>query len=161
MPMSPYHNSQYRAYSVATGTVAKTRQVVILYDNAIKLLQQTLAAITEKNIENRFNLLKKTGEIITGLQSSIDFDQGGDIATILHQFYTGISMRIMAVNFIKDPAEAEQGCTTLIDELKQMRTVWDTIDRNLTSSASSPPNNQRHQLDNTVSASQGNIAISV
>ena len=137
--MTPYQTSQYKAYSVATGTVAKTRQVVMLYDNIIKLLRQAEVAITEKNIEDRYARLKKASDTIVGLQSSIDFDKGGEIANILHNFYTGISMRMVAINFVKDHEEAKRNCMSLIEELKQMRDVWDTIDRNVTGMPENSP----------------------
>jgi flagellar secretion chaperone FliS len=124
------YQNQYKAYSMATGTVAKTRQVVMLYDNIIKLIKQVKVAIDETRIEDRFTLLKKASDTIVGLQSSIDFDNGGDIAGILHNFYTNISMRIVGVNFIEDTVQAQTSCDSLIDELKQMRDVWDNIDKN-------------------------------
>lgn len=125
--------SQYQAYSLATRTVAKTRQVVMLYDGAIRFLQQAGVAITEKRIEERFKLLQRASEIIVGLQSSIDFDTGGEVAHTLHRFYSGISMRILSVNFEKDGAGI---CTEIIAELKQMRDIWDSIDCTLNKPAS-------------------------
>ena len=127
--MSPQKTSQYQAYSLATRTVAKTRQVVMLYDGAIRFLRQAKEAIAEKRIEDRFNLLKRAADIMTGLQSSIDFDNGGEVASVLHQFYTNMTTRILSVNFKREGGEQE--CDTLIEELKQMRDVWDSIDRNL------------------------------
>ena len=130
--MSSFPMNHYKAYTAATGTVAKTRQVVMLYDNILKLLRQTIVAVNENKIEDRFLLLKKSSETIIGLQSSIDFDNGGEIANILHNFYTGISMRMVGINFIKDNDEATRITNLLIDELKQMRDIWDNIDRNVT-----------------------------
>jgi flagellar protein FliS len=126
--MVAHKPSQYQAYSLATRTVAKTRQVVMLYDGAIRFLRQAEVAIDEKKIEERFKLLQRASEIIVGMQSSIDFDNGGDVAQTLHRFYTGISMRITAVNFEKD---AKKACIDVIEELKQMRDIWDSIDLTL------------------------------
>lgn len=127
--MVAHKPSQYQAYSLATRTVAKTRQVVMLYDGTIRFLRQAQTAIDENRVEERFKLLKRASEIMVGLQSSIDFDTGGEIARTLHSFYTGISMRILAVNF--KPAEGRVLCDELITELKQMRDIWDSIDRTL------------------------------
>jgi len=119
---------KYQAYSMATRTVAKTRQVVMLYDGAIRFLKQAGEAISVANIEERYRLLVKTTEVITGLQSSIDFENGGDIAGILHGFYSNMSMRILSLNFVKEKDVAKQECDDLIGELKQMRDVWEHID---------------------------------
>ena len=121
--------AQYQAYSVATRTVAKTRQVVMLYDGAIRFMRQAEVAIDEKRVEERFKLLQRAVEVLTGLQSSIDFDNGGEMAQTLHRFYTGLNMRILSVNFKEDPAKAI--CAEIITELKQMRDIWDSIDRTL------------------------------
>lgn len=131
--MSP-QKTQYKAYSLATHTVAKTKQVVMLYDGTIRFLKQAMQALTENRIEDRFKLLKKASDVMTGLQSSIDFDNGGEVAQTLFKFYTRISMRILAVNFNKTTAKEE--CAALIDELKQMRDVWDNIDRGLNTAPS-------------------------
>lgn len=126
--MVAHKQSQYKAYSLATRTVAKTRQVVMLYDGAIRFLRQAQEAIREKRIEDRFKLLVKASEIIVGLQSSIDFEQGGELAHTLHRFYTSITRRMLAVNTHKD---AEEECDAIIADLKSMRDVWNGIDQTL------------------------------
>ncbi len=128
--MSP-KEIQYKAYWKATTTVAKTRQVVMLYDGAIRFLKQAATAVKEGKIEDRYNLTVKSSEIMMGLQSSIDFENGGEIASILHEFYTNVSRRIIYLNFIRSPQECEAQCTAIISELKQMRDVWDNIDHTL------------------------------
>lgn len=147
--MSPT-TSKYKAYSAATRTVAKTRQVVMLYDGAIRFLKQALHAIEEKRIEDRYKLLSKAAEIMVGLQSSIDFDNGGKIANVLHGFYTHVSRRIILLNCNKNWEDAKNQCAEIISELKQMRDTWDSIDHSVgvkednaaaTSSDSSAGNN--------------------
>jgi len=126
--MSLYQKNHYQAYSSAILTVARTRQVVMLYDTCIKYMKQVAVAIAERRIEDRYHLTQKSTEILVGLQSSIDFDSGGKIAGILHNFYTHICGRILALNLNKNFEEAEQQCYTLIEELKEMREVWHRID---------------------------------
>jgi flagellar protein FliS len=135
--MSPPKAMQYQAYSLATRTVAKTRQVVMLYDGTIRFLKQAQQAIREKRIEDRFNLLKRASDVINGLQGSIDFENGGEIAHTLLKFYTQISMRILSVNF--HPQEGHALCEGIIDDLKQMRDVWDSIDQSTTAAVSGNP----------------------
>lgn len=124
--MSPQKNAQYKAYSMATHTVAKTRQIVMLYDGAIRFIKQAQTAAGEGRIEDRFRLLVRASEVIVGLQSSIDFEKGGEVAQTLNRFYTNMSVRILSVNF--NPKEAVQLCEEIVDELKQMRDVWHSID---------------------------------
>lgn len=117
---------QYQAYASATQTVAKTRQIVMLYDAAIRYIQQGKEAIREKRIEDRYNVLVKAGEIIFGLQSCLDFENGKDIARILYSFYSSIDNRLFTIHRTNNI----ELCDELIADLKQMREVWNDIDQN-------------------------------
>ncbi len=154
--MSPQKNAQYKAYSIATRTVAKTRQIVMLYDGAIRFLKQAQVASAENRIEDRFRLLVRASDIIVGLQSSIDFDNGGEVAQTLNKFYTNISMRILLVN--SRPKEAVVLCEEIIGEIKQMRDVWDTIDSSM-STTEAPVTAAAVSSGNTA-ASSGNVTFS-
>jgi len=158
----PHQTAQYQAYSIATRTVGKTRQVVMLYDGVIRCLKQAEIAIAEKRIEERFKLLQRASEIILGLQNSIDFDKGGEVAMTLHRFYTGISVRILSVNFKK--TEGQALCKSIIEELKQMRDVWDSIDRTLDagkSPAENPaPPAQTAQPSSAAASGEANVSLS-
>jgi flagellar protein FliS len=114
-----------KAYTRASHTTAKTRQIVMLYDGAIRFLQQAKEAMQAKAIEQRYLKLTKASEVVMGLQSCLDFEAGADAARILYDFYSSIDMRIMNLHRSND-AEA---CGKLIDELREMRDVWDKIDR--------------------------------
>ena len=116
---------KYQAYAAATQTVARTKQIVLLYDGAIRFVQQAKEAIGDKRIEDRYNLLIKASEIITGLQACLDFEHGGEIAKILYQFYSSIDQRLFSIHRTNDVAS----CDEVIAELKQMRDVWQEIDQ--------------------------------
>lgn len=115
----------YQAYSRASHTVAKTRQVVMLYDGIIRNLQQARDAMRENHIETRFNKLVRASEILIGLQMSLDFEQGAEAAQTLYDFYASLDTRIMHLHRSNDAVV----CDALIDEIKDMRAVWDQIDR--------------------------------
>lgn len=122
--MSANHQS-VKAYHRANHTVAKTRQVVMLYDGAIRFLKQAREDMVGGHIEARFNKLVRVGDIIMGLQSCLDFDNGGDSAKVLYGFYSNIDMRIMGLHRTGNVEE----CDRIIQDLKEMRDVWDKIDR--------------------------------
>lgn len=115
----------YKAYSRASHTVAKTRQVVMLYDGAIRFLQQAKVAMETKDINERYTKLVKADEIIVGLQSCLDFDSGGSTAQVLFDFYSATEMRIMNLHRSNDALE----CEAIIGDLKRMRDVWYHIDQ--------------------------------
>ncbi len=115
---------QYKAYNVASATVPKTRQVVMLYDGAIRFMQQAKLAIDEKRIEDRFNLLNKVSEVLLGLQGSLDYTHGGEIAPLLYDYYSSLDSRIIYVQRTNDMKILD----SVIAELKTMRGAWGEID---------------------------------
>src|SRR5665213_318826 len=105
------HKTKYQAYAAATQTVAKTKQIVMLYDGVIRFLQQAKDAIGQKRIEDRSNLLIKASSIIQGLQACLDFEKGGDIAKVLYGFYTNVDLRILSIH----RTNSLQTCEEVID----------------------------------------------
>ena len=128
-------NQSYKAYSRATHTVSKTRQVVMLYDGMIRFLQQAMEAMEKKDFETRYNKLIRISDIITGLQACLDFETGGHSAKILYDFYSRIDLRIFALHRSNDVKEG----SAIMTELKQMRDAWDKIDRGGEAQASAKP----------------------
>lgn len=116
---------RYQAYAQATHTVAKTRQIVMLYDGAIRNIRQAKEAITAKRYEDRLNLLSRTSDILLGLQSALDFDQGGDIAKMLYDFYGSLEAQVRGIHRSNNLG----ACDEVIKELKDMRDSWDRIDQ--------------------------------
>jgi flagellar secretion chaperone FliS len=115
---------QYNAYKAVSHMDRKTRQVVMLYDGAIRFCQQAKAAIENNNVQERYNSLTKACDIITGLQLCLDFENGGDIAKLLYDYYSGLDMRLMLVHTNND-AKTVESC---IDNLKVMREAWLEVD---------------------------------
>jgi flagellar protein FliS len=123
--VQPPKLAQYQAYALANQTAPKTRQIVMLYDGAIRNLRQAKDAIEGNRIEERYHLLVKASDIIMGLQSCLDFDNGGEIAQILYDFYSSIDARIISIHRTQSAAM----CEALVNELKQMRDAWNAIDQ--------------------------------
>lgn len=118
--------NQYEAYRSATYTVAKTKQIVMLYDGVIRFMHQAKQAIEENRIEDRYNLLVRASEVVNGLQGALDFENGGQIAPILYNYYASIDSRMFSIH----RTNSLEMCDDIIDDLKQMRDVWKGIDEN-------------------------------
>ena len=119
----PYKN--IKAYTRATHTVAKTRQVVMLYDGMIRFLKQASEAMENGAIEERYLKLTRVTDVLTGLQGSLDFDSGGQTAQVLYDFYGSLDSRITELHRRPDI----ESCRKIIQDIKEMRDVWDSIDR--------------------------------
>ena len=133
MTVQPAKLAQYQAYSLANQTAPKTRQIVMLYDGAIRNLRQAVEAIEQKQVEQRYNLLVKTSDIILGLQGCLDFDNGGEVAKLLFDYYSSIDSRLIGLH--RHPSV--DGCNRIIKELKDMRDAWSVIDQQVETAAAS------------------------
>ncbi len=130
------HKNKYQAYAAATQTVAKTQQIIMLYDGVIRLVQQAKEAISQRRIEDRYNLLIKASEIINGLQGCLDFENGKEIAGILFSFYSTVESRIFSIH----RTNSLEVCDEVIADLKQMRDAWVAVDeKSLAEQAASSP----------------------
>ena len=119
------HKQKYQAYAAATQTAPKTKQILMLYDGVIRLVQQAREAIREKRIEQRYRALARATDIIMGLQGCLDFENGGDVARILYNFYSTIDSHIFSIH----RTNSMETCDEVIAELKKMRSAWQEIDQ--------------------------------
>ena len=147
--------NKYQAYANASQTVAPVRQIILLYDGIIRLMQQSKEAIAEKRIEDRYNLLIKASELIGGLQGCLDFDNGGEIAKILYSYYSSIDARLFAIHRTNSIEE----CNGIIEDLKQMRDAWNDIDQS-TSSAKPQGSNVTEFPSHNAPPDMDNLTIS-
>lgn len=117
-------NQKYQAYAAASMTVGKLRQVIMLYDGSIRFVQQSIEAIKQKDYTTRYNMLTKTTDILMGLQTSLDYDNGGEISKLLYNYYASLDARIFSVHRSNDVAVLEG----VVKELRMMRDTWEAID---------------------------------
>lgn len=115
----------YQAYSRASLTVAKTRQVVMLYDGVIRNLMQAQDAMANQRPERRFEKMMKASEIVLALQSSLALDAKGDIAQTLFDYYSQLDAQIVQLLNSEDATQLEP----LLDDLRHMRAEWEKIDQ--------------------------------
>ncbi len=118
------HNQVHNAYQTTNGMVRKTRQVVMLYDGVVRFLQQAGEAIEKNDVQTRYNALSKSCEIINGLQLSLDMERGGEVATLLYDYYAGLDMALLSVHQSQDLKMVD----SCIRNIKVMRDAWVEID---------------------------------
>lgn len=148
----------YKAYTRASHTVAKTRQVVMLYDGVIRFLQQARVGMEAGDINERFTKLVKAGDVIVGLQSCLDFESGGTTAQVLYDFYSATEMRILTLHRTSDLEE----CDAIIRDLKQMRDVWYDIDRGMNAETSPAEEASAHeQAMDAAAVAAASLTVSV
>ena len=132
--MTYQKSANYQAYRTASETLPKTRQIVMLYDGAVRAVQQAREAIEQKQYEERYKKLLKASEILMGLQSCLDYDSGAEMAQILFDYYSSLDARILTIH----RSNSLEMCDRVIDELKEMRSAWQEIDQNAESGGAAP-----------------------
>ncbi|AIL64531.1 Flagellar protein FliS [Rickettsiales bacterium Ac37b] len=121
------HNSHLinKYQTVQYSNIKKTTQVVMLYNSMEKFIKQSIDALKNSNLEIHYNMMMKTTSIITALHNSIDFDKGGEIAKVLHNYYTSLSIKILSIYKDNNIDLVEE----LLKDIIMMRTAWEEIDK--------------------------------
>jgi len=108
-------SSVYREASINTSSPVKL--VVMLYEGAIRFLQQSKEDIRNKDFGRKSQSVDRAVAIIQHLQGTLDLDKGGPIASELDRLYTYIGSRIFegSANLnLRALEEAIQLLTTLL-----------------------------------------------
>lgn len=108
----------YKQQQVNTATPAK--MVFMLYEKALSRLQEAQRAIERNDIQSRCNANCSAQEILSHLSSTLDMDQGGEIAGNLERLYTHCMLRLMDVDRHNDAQAAEE----VISLLRPLRDAW-------------------------------------
>jgi len=111
------------AYGQAAETLAPARQIVLLYDGAIRRIREARHAIEAGRINDRYQALAKASAIVEGLQGCLDLERGGAIARNLDQLYTYLVLRLARINLEDDVAI----CDELTARLVELRDSWARI----------------------------------
>ena len=94
------------------------RIVVMLYEGAIKFLKYAISEMQAENHEAKSKYLNKSEDIINELNTVLDMEAGGEIATNLRALYVFMTRQIHEANIKKDPSKLEE-VIKLLEELNQ------------------------------------------
>ncbi|SFH51544.1 flagellar export chaperone FliS [Pisciglobus halotolerans] len=111
----------YKQNQIMTANPKKL--IVLLYDGCIKNMKQAELAIHEQQIEQANHALKKAQDIILELQSTLNFEAGGDIAQNLNDIYIYLMDKLIESNIKKD-AELVLQSRKLLEDLRE---AWTEI----------------------------------
>jgi flagellar protein FliS len=105
-------------------TSSPVRLVVMLYDGAIRFLSHARERMAEGKLEERHSNLIKAQNIIAELLSSLDIEQGGDVALNLKRVYTFMLQQLVEANLY----DKMQPIDDVIRLLRELRESWIEID---------------------------------
>jgi flagellar protein FliS len=97
--------------------------VVMLYDGAIDALRQARTAMMRRDLRQKRAAIGKALQVVDHLQSTLNLDEGGEVAANLDTLYRDVLSRILEANVRQDPE--------LLDEavrlLTPVRDAWSAI----------------------------------
>jgi flagellar protein FliS len=130
----PYTNTlpaanRYRETSIKTASPGK--QIVMLYDAAVKQLDRGIDLIQQNSsgkkdpakIEQIGKAIIKAQEIISELEVSLDFEQGGEIARNLFSLYAWFSQELLTANISQDLRRI----LSVRNMMNELRAAWAEI----------------------------------
>lgn len=90
-------------------TTTQGELLLLLYDGAIKFLNQAKEKIAERDYAGKGILISKALDIVNELDGSLNLEKGGELAENLHKLYFYCSTRLLNANLKMD--------VTFIDEV--------------------------------------------
>ncbi len=106
----------YQETAVTTQT--KGRLVVILYEGAIKFLKMAIKEIEAKNPEAKGKYISRAIDILFELNTILDMEAGGEVATNLRKLYLFMGQHLTKANAKQDIGKIEE-VIKLLEELNQ------------------------------------------
>jgi flagellar protein FliS len=120
--MNPYATAQ-RAYTESSVlTASPERLIVMLYDGAIRFLNQSAAAMREGSRDRARDKMRRAEAIVDELNISLDMSHG-EIPQSLREIYLFCKRTLHAANQRTEPTGIE-AVTRLLVEL---RSSWDEL----------------------------------
>lgn len=109
------------------GKIANTesnplKQIVMLYDGAMKFLNLTADDIEKNDLVAKAEHSQRALDIINYLQSILDFEKGGNVAQSLDNLYRSIAVLILRASAELDASLMRRAA----DLLAPVRDAWET-----------------------------------
>ena len=99
------------------------RLIQLLYNGAIERINMAKSRIQAKDYGGKAQLINKAIEIIGGLRSFLDFEQGGDLAARLEALYDYMERSLLEASAKNDLAKLDEVLTLL----RSVKEGWDGI----------------------------------
>lgn len=130
--VNPYQ--EYQSNQVST---ADPKQLIImLYDGAIRFLEESLKYIDDFKTYDKANTnILRAQDIIAELMVSLDMDKGGEIADNLFNLYAYMKKELLNANIEKK----NQPIKTVIKLMRELKGAWEEMDPSKASNNKAAP----------------------
>ena len=117
---------QYDNYRKATiDTSGNVRIVSLLFDGAINFIKLGRAKMGERNIAGKGHYIGKATSIVCELSSSLNMEEGGEIARNLRRLYDFVLDRLLKANQKNDAVALDEAEKVL----QELREGWKGMER--------------------------------
>ncbi len=123
MNMEAYGNYHATNLDAQTSRASPIELVLVLTDGLLDELARARGHIVGKRYEQKAQSLDKCTQIINGLASSLDFEQGGEVVANLGRLYDFCAARLYRAGVDMDPAIIDE----VVGLLTTIRTGWQGI----------------------------------
>lgn len=138
--MSPAATA-YAAYrSAEIETISQKDLIVCLYQGAEKFLEAGRQAMERHELETAMTLCRRAKEIFIELISTLNFDQGGEVAKQLKELYAFLIIQITEASMRKKPAQI----AAIQPIIATLREGWQQIPDEFANVSSMPAGNDGH-----------------
>lgn len=111
----------YRRAAIITAD--PKRLVLMCYEEAIKNLKIARAKYVVREYEEKAEALIMAQKIISALNTALDFENGGEIASNLHALYNYMTRSLMVADLKRDL----EGMDHIIWMLVELKSAWEEI----------------------------------
>lgn len=112
-------NAQINKYqNVGVATASKEMLILLAYEGAIRFLSEARMHIEKGNIAQKCERISRTMAIIEELSSSLNMEQGGEIAQNLRSLYEYMLIRLPEANLNSD-VRVLQEVSSLLQQLHE------------------------------------------
>ncbi len=123
--MNQSHLNSYKTANMETTDQGKL--ILIVYDWAIRYCKIAQEKISANEIDGRTSAVNKAQNAITELMTSLNMNEGGEIAKNLYRLYDYMNRRLIEVNTKKD----EKAIPEVLGYLTDLRSAWVTAIENV------------------------------
>jgi len=126
---------QYDDYRKATiDTSGNVRIVSLLFDGAINFIKLGRVKMGERNIAGKGLYIGKATSIVGELSSSLNMEEGGEIACNLRRLYDFVLDRLLKANLKNDVVALDEAEKVL----QELREGWKGMERNQAATHAAP-----------------------
>jgi flagellar protein FliS len=121
--MNALHHYQSVNAQTSVVDVDRHKLISLLFDGALERINMAKARIQAKDFEGKNKLINKSIEIVAGLRSFLDLNNGRDVAQNLYDLYEYCERRLFEANLKNDPALLEE----VAGHIRKIREGWEGI----------------------------------